>query len=92
MQNEVITYKNVFERTFPKTFTFGTFIHNPEDIFIAYERFDYQEQLERIKNIKNKEAQLVTISKLVNPITPVGALYIFVVTNNRRKQPRHGKS
>lgn len=59
MRNDVIAYRNVFDRADAKEFDFEEFIKMPENIFNAFGIDNWVEELKGIKEIKDKEARNV---------------------------------
>ncbi len=55
MNRNIIAYKSVYERTEPCEFDFIDLVKNQSVIFNAFKIDDYESELERIKNIADKE-------------------------------------
>ncbi len=55
MENKIIAYKSVYERSDAKEFSFSDLILDQYIIFNAFKLDDYKEKLDRIKNIEDKE-------------------------------------
>lgn len=52
---KIIAYENVFKRENIKEFTFEDLIHNPKNIFLGFQKINYNNQLDYIRNLPNKE-------------------------------------
>lgn len=55
IDSPVIAYRNVFKREDTRQFSFVDFIKNPQVIFESFEIEDFENELEKIKNIQVKE-------------------------------------
>lgn len=55
MNRKIIAYRNVFERSETREFDFIDLIDMPEVIFHAFKIDDFEQELQNIKSIENKE-------------------------------------
>lgn len=55
MENTIYGYESVFNRDSAKEFEFLDFLNNPEIIFEAFDKGDFETELKSIKNIADKQ-------------------------------------